>query len=68
MKQELKAVREAATNKEDPRVGCPDNIGNLQAAMGLKNDSETYITFIVCFFFFFLSFLLSIIIFIIDCH
>ena len=50
MKQELKAVRDAATNKEDARVRCPDKIGNLQAAMGLKNDSGTYYTFIVCLF------------------
>jgi len=54
MKQELKAVREAATNKEDAHVRCPDNIGNLQAAMGLKNDPGTYYTFIVRFSFSFI--------------
>lgn len=60
MRNELKQVkeREAGGSKtEDSPIECPDNLSNLQAAMGLANDHMKYAgLFVSCFLF---SFLLS---------
>jgi len=50
--REINALREAAAGPKDyPHVERPAKIGNLQAAMSLKNDDKTYTYFSVSFFF-----------------
>ncbi len=54
LNHKLKLVREKAaggSNKELAQIERPDKIGNLQAAMVLMNNPQTYHMFCVSFFF-----------------
>lgn len=53
MKHQLKAAQDAAagsSSDSNARVERPDKIKNLQEAMGLTGDSETYRSFCVSLF------------------
>ena len=57
-KHELKVAQKAAvggSSKGHARVERPDKLRNLQAAMGLSDDHETYHDFCVSFLFSFLA-------------
>ena len=58
MKDELKLAQEAAASgsktKDGPIQRPLEKIGNLQVAMGLANDHQTFVQLRVCFFFFFI--------------